>query len=146
MMFGCSSHLCFVSTPPSVLKQLPSTPELPVRLSGLPAPGIEGPLSAVRVFLSNLGNDFSVGVVAHHTDPPNLACAWSETPRDLNQVILHGVATHCHEVDTLGYLDRVHSRQPGVKVTEWGGGWWWVLYLAFGSGTNISSPSSARPA
>ena len=115
MMFGCSSHLCFVSTPPSVLKQLPSTPELPVRLSGLPAPGIEGPLSAVRVFLSNLGNDFSVGVVAHHTDPPNLACAWSETPRDLNQVILHGVATHCHEVDTLGYLDRVHSRQPGME-------------------------------
>ena len=65
--------------------------------------------------LSNLGNYFGVGVVPHHSDPPNLAGAGSKTSGDLDQVVLHGVPTHRHEVNSLGYLDRVHRRQPGME-------------------------------
>merc|ERR1740123_2169245 len=65
-----------------------------------------------------LGNNFGVGVVSHHSDPPNLASTGSKTPRDLNQVVIHGMTTHCHEVDALRYLDRVHCRQPGFWIGD----------------------------
>ena len=106
-------------SPPSLFKQLPSSPELLVRLSGLPIPGTDSghcyQEEELRIFLSNLGNNFGVGVVSHHSDPPNLASAGSKSSRDLDQVVLHGVATHRHEVNALGYFDRVHRRQPRME-------------------------------
>ena len=68
-----------------------------------------------NIFLANLGNNFGIGVVPHHPDPPNLASAGSKTTRDFDQTVLHGVATHRHEINTLGYLDRVHRRQSEMK-------------------------------
>merc|ERR1719483_363214 len=65
-----------------------------------------------------LGNNFGVGVVSHHSDPPNLPSAGSMTSGDLDQVVLHGVATHRHEVNTLRYLDGVHRRQPGFWIWD----------------------------
>ena len=117
---SCDVQLQLCPSPPSVFKQLLSTLELPGHLSGLPVPGLNWSLHCQKnncclLLLSNLGNNFGVGVVSHHSDPPNLASAGAKTPRDFNQVVLHGVPAHRHEVDALGYLDRVHRRQPEME-------------------------------
>merc|ERR1719322_111749 len=66
--------------------------------------------------LQNFGHNVDAGVVAHHSDPPDLAGRGSQTSGYLNLVSLHAIASHGSPVDTVGDLDGGDGGQPRAGV------------------------------